>query len=133
MERNYEVVKSEELSTRYDERYIVISRDTRETLDDAQGYGYKSVRKAYAAYAYKTRTPEQKAAKEKKDAVLKKWCKENKSFIRDLDQFAFEIVKGSWGPEDKVDTAFIKKMLKDYGYENLPFSARELLVFWQKH
>ena len=72
MERNYEVVKSEELSTRYDERYIVISRDTRETLDDAQGYGYKSVRKAYAAYAYKTRTPEQKAAKEKKDAVLKK-------------------------------------------------------------
>lgn len=133
MERNYEVVKSEELSTRYDERYIVISRDTRETLDDAQGYGYKSVRKAYAAYAYKMRTPEQKAAKEKKDAVLKKWCKENKSFIRDLDQFAFEIAKGSWGPEDKVDTAFIKKMLKDYGYENLPFTASELLIFWQKH
>lgn len=133
MERSYEVIKSEELSTRYDERYIVISRDTRETLDDAQGYGYKSVRKAYAAYAYKTRTPEQKAAKEKKDAVLKKWCKENKSFIRDLDQFAFEIAKGSWGPEDKVDTAFIKKMLKDYGYKDLPFTARELLVFWQKH
>lgn len=132
MERNYEVVKSEELSTRYDERYIVISRDTRETLDDAQGYGYKSVRKAYAAYAYKTRTPEQKAAKEKKDAVLKKWCKENKSFIRDLDQFAFEIAKGSWGPEGKVDTAFIKKMLKDYGYEDLPFTAKELLIFWQK-
>lgn len=63
----------------------------------------------------------------------KKWCKENKSFIRDLDQFAFEIVKGSWGPEDKVDTAFIKKMLKDYGYENLPFTASELLIFWQKH
>lgn len=133
MERSYEVIKSEELSTRYDERYIVISRDTRETLDDAQGYGYKSVRKAYAAYAYKTRTPEQKAAKENKDAVLKKWCKENKSFIRDLDQFAFEIAKGSWDPEDKVDTAFIKKMLKDYGYEDLPFTARELLVFWQKH
>lgn len=133
MERNYEVVKSKELSTRYDERYVVISKETGETLDDAQGYGYKSVRKAYAAYAYKTRTPEQKAAKEKKDAVLKKWCKENKSFIRDLDQFAFEIVKGSWGPEDKVDTTFIKKMLKDYGYENLPFTASELLIFWQKH
>lgn len=133
MERNYEVVKSKELSTRYDERYVVISKETGETLDDAQGYGYKSVRKAYAAYAYKTRTPEQKDAKEKKDAVLKKWCKENKSFIRDLDQFAFEIVKGSWGPEDKVDTAFIKKMLKDYGYENLPFTASELLIFWQKH
>lgn len=133
MERNYEVVKSEELSTRYDERYVVISKETGETLDDAQGYGYKSVRKAYAAYAYKTRTPEQKAAKEEKDVVLKKWCKENKSFIRDLDQFAFEIAKGSWGPEDKVDAAFIKKMLKDYGYEDLPFTARELLVFWQKY
>lgn len=59
--------------------------------------------------------------------------KENKSFIRDLDQFAFEIAKGSWGPEDKVDAAFIKKMLKDYGYEDLPFTARELLVFWQKY
>lgn len=50
MERNYEVVKSEELSTQYDERYVVISKETGETLDDAQGYGYKSVRKAYAAY-----------------------------------------------------------------------------------
>lgn len=43
-----------------------------------------------------------------------------------------EIAKGSWGPEDKVDTAFIKKMLKDYGYEDLPFTASELLIFWQK-
>lgn len=37
MKRNYEVVKSEELSTRYDERYVVISKETGETLDDAAG------------------------------------------------------------------------------------------------
>lgn len=55
--------------------------------------------------------------------------KEHKSFMRDLDQFAFEIYKGSWGPDDKVDVNFIKDMFKEYGFET-EFNARDFFKVW---
>ena len=48
---NIAVIKSEKLSTDYDKRYVVIDKDTCKVLDDAQGYGYKTIQGAYAAYA----------------------------------------------------------------------------------
>lgn len=44
----------------YKNPYIVVDTETGEVLDDAQGYGYKTANKAYAAYFWKNRTPEQK-------------------------------------------------------------------------
>lgn len=55
----------------------------------------------------------------------------NKSFVRLMDQIAFEIQKGSCGPDDKFDTAFLKKMLKENNLE-IEFSASELLKVWRK-
>lgn len=50
------VIRSESLSRkRGDERFVVISVDTGKILDDAQGYGYKSVKKAWAAWKWKER------------------------------------------------------------------------------
>lgn len=37
MEKNYEVIPCKK---NYETRYIVVSKDTGEVLDDAQGYGY---------------------------------------------------------------------------------------------
>ena len=48
-----------------------------------------------------------------------------------MDQIAFEIQKGSCGPDDKFDTAFLKKMLKENNLE-IEFSASELLKVWRK-
>lgn len=50
---NYKVVKSVALSSPYDPRYIVVDSETGKTLDDANGYGYKSAQKAHAAFGYK--------------------------------------------------------------------------------
>lgn len=36
-------------------RYFIVSTETGEVIDDAQGYGYKTAQKAYAGYAYKKR------------------------------------------------------------------------------
>ena len=48
-----------------------------------------------------------------------------------MDTVAFEIAKGSCGPDDKFDAALVKKMLKDF--ELSPdFTAGELLKVWQK-
>ncbi len=46
-------VRSETLSSRYDERYIVDDDTTGEIIDDARGSGYRSEQKALKAYGYK--------------------------------------------------------------------------------
>lgn len=132
-ERSYKAIRSEELSKKYESRYVIVSIETGEILDDAQGHGYRTVQKAYAGYSYKTRSPEDIKKKEQKNAIIRKWCTENKGFVKTLDRIAFEIAKGSWAPDDKVNTSFVKKLFKESGYENLPFTAREFLTYWRKH
>ena len=50
---DYQAVYSRKLSQRGEARYIIINVTTGEILDDAQGFGYKSMKKAYAGYYYK--------------------------------------------------------------------------------
>ena len=58
--------------------------------------------------------------------------KEHKGFVEQMAGFAFEIeCKHSWGPEDKFDAAFVKKMLKDHNIEP-DFTADELQKVWRK-
>ena len=46
-------VKSETLTGRYDDRYVIVDDTTGEILDDARGNGYRTERKAILAYRYK--------------------------------------------------------------------------------
>lgn len=57
---NIEAVESNTLSTPYDHRYVIVDNETGEIIDNAQGYGYKSKRNAYAAYGYKRKRYKQK-------------------------------------------------------------------------
>ena len=111
-------------------RFCIVSTETGEVLDDAQGYGYKTAQKAYAAYSYKTRDKSKDKEKLAKKRRIQKWMKEHKSFVRAMNETAFEIAKGSWGPEDKFDAKQVKKMLKDFELEP-DFSAAELLRVWR--
>lgn len=130
-EKNYKVIESKELSTAGNKRYIVVNIQTGEILDDAQGYGYKSVKNAYSAFSYKTRDKSKGKEKKRKELKIKSWMSKNKGFVRFMDQIAFEIQKGSWGPDEKFNTAFLKKMLKENNIE-IEFSASELLKVWRK-
>lgn len=49
-----------------------------------------------------------------------------------MDQIAFEIMKGSWGPDDKFDAKLVGELLKNDGYSNLDFTPGELLRVWRK-
>lgn len=131
-EKNYKVIESKELSTAGKKRYIVVDIQTGEVMDDAQGYGYKSIKNAYSAFAYKTRDKSKDKEKKQKELKIKSWMSKNKGFVRLMDQIAFEIQKGSWGPDDKFDTAFLKKMLEENNIE-IEFSASELLKVWRKN
>lgn len=42
MDKTIKAVRSEQLSSSYDDRFVIVDLETGEILDDAQGYGYKS-------------------------------------------------------------------------------------------
>ena len=65
----------------HETRYCVVSEENEEILDDAQGYGYKTIQKAYAAYGYKIRKTRD-VEKEEKTKEIKLWLKEHKGFFR---------------------------------------------------
>ena len=115
----------------YETRFRIVSTETGEILDDAQGYGYRTAQKAYSAYAYKTRDKSKDEEKRKKEAEIKKWMKEHKGFVSLMDAIAFEILKGSWGPDEKFDTKFLTKMLKENNLK-VNFKPSELLNVWRK-
>ena len=127
---NVDVVKSEALSDNYDIRYVVVDKDTGEVLDNAQGYGYRTVQAAYKAWAYKTRDRSKDKKKAQRRKEIRSWMKQHKGFVEAMDTFAFEIAKGSWGAEDMFDAKFVKKMLKDNGLAP-DFTAGELLKVWR--
>jgi hypothetical protein len=113
-------------------RYVIKDMESGEIVDDAQGYGYKSAPKAYAGWAYKSRDKSRDAEKAKKEKMISKWMKENKQFIRLLDTLAFEMWKNNRWTEDKVDAKFVRNLLEEQGYGDLPFTAGELLKYWQR-
>lgn len=52
--RNYLAIISQPLSQKMgSERWVIIDRHSREILDNADGYGYKTAPSAYRGYAFK--------------------------------------------------------------------------------
>ena len=123
------VVLDGSLSSPMDKRYIIIDIETGEVLDNAQGYGYKSERKAYASYSYKTRDKSRDKEKALKASQIKKWLDENKDFTEALDTCAFEAAKTSPSGQSKVDLKLIKTLLKASGIKT-NFTPSEILRCW---
>ena len=98
--KKIEVVRGGSEDNDFSPRYIIIDKETGEVLDDAQGYGYKTKRNAYACFGYKNRDKSKDAEKEYKKRCVKRFCKANRSFISLLEQVEFEICVGKWGPND---------------------------------
>lgn len=115
---------------RYETRFQIISTETGEILDDAQGYGYKTAQKAYAGFAYKNRDKSKDKERLTKKKHIKNWMRQNKSFVRLMDAYAFDIAKGTMGPDEKFDAKFVKKLLKEADLKP-DFTAGELLRVWR--
>lgn len=124
-------IKSDSLSSSYDTRFVIVNTETGEILDDAQGYGYRSAQKAYAAYTYKHRDKSKDKQRKQEEKAIKKWWQDHKELSKDLEQIAFEIAKGSWGPDDKLDTKLLKTILKQENIES-EYSPGKLLKVWKK-
>lgn len=132
MQRKVKAVPIPNPQNRYESRYIIVNENTGGILDDAQGYGYKTPQKAYAAYSYKTRDKKKDRERKAKIRHIRAWMKEHRDFVGLMDSFSFEIAKGSWGPDDKFDAKFVAEMLSQNHLEP-DFSAAELLRVWVKY
>ena len=128
-EKKVRVVRSSELSKPYEPRYVVVDFNTGAVLDNAQGYGYKTPQKAHAAWGYKNRTPAQKATQESAKKAVRKWAKEHRDFMDDMEDLAFRVAKGSYALDAKFNAAVVETRLKERGFANLPFTAAELLKY----
>jgi hypothetical protein len=128
MDDNIKVIKSKELSEQFEPRFIVVNTETGEILDDANGYGYKTVQKAYAGYGYKSRSRQQVADIKRKEAAIFKWLSEHKDMDKELEASAF------YGLKDGVQMTAndVAALLDDHGYTDLPFTAAELLRCWNR-
>ena len=131
MTKNIKAIKSDSLSGSYDTRFVIVSTETGEILDDAQGYGYRSAQKAYAAYTYKHRDKSKDKQRKQEEKAIKKWWQDHKELSKNLEQIAFEIAKGSWGPDDKLDAKLLKTILKQENIES-KYSPGKLLKIWKK-
>lgn len=111
----------------YEKRFRIVSTETGEILDDAQGYGYKTAEKAHAAYAYKTRDKSKDKEKQAKKRHIQHWLKEHKDFAEAMEDVALDVAKGVY---KKFDAALVKKLLAEF--ELTPdFTAGELLKVWE--
>jgi len=140
MEKKYKAISTivtQKPGTKYDsetreKRYVIIDTESGEIVDDAQGYGYKTAQKAYAGWSYKNRDKSKDKEKAEKERIIARWLRENKKFVRLLDSVAFDIQTRQWEYEDKVDAKLVRSLLKENGFTNLPFSAGDLLRYWDK-
>lgn len=140
MEKKYKAISTivtHNPVTEYDsetreKRYVIIDTESGEIVDDAQGYGYKSAQKAYAGWSYKNRDKSKDKEKAEKERIIARWMRENKKFVRLLDSVAFDIQTRQWEYEDKLDAKLVKKLLEENDYKDLPFSAGDLLRYWDK-
>lgn len=134
MEKTYkaEFFRTTDFHGRGEVRYQIVDIATGRILDDAQGYGYKTAQKAYAAYGYKHRDKSKDKERKELDKKVLAWLKEHSDFHGLMDQIAFEIMKGSWGPDDKFDAKLVRQMLKDNNLA-IDFKVTDLLRVWQKN
>ena len=127
-----EVIRGGSEDSDYSPRYIIIDKDTGEIIDDAQGYGYKTKRKAYACYGFKNRDKSKDAEKEYKKRCVRRFCKANPDFISFLEQIEFEIYVGKWGIEDVFNTKLVREIFEENGYIELEFTIPEFLKYWER-
>lgn len=81
------VIKSEQLSQPYNSRFVIVD-DIGNVLDDAQGYGYTSPQKAYAAWNYKNNKQARIKRKRKE-----RWWKKHPEFAEDVEDILFQVLK----------------------------------------
>ena len=128
--KDIKVIKSKELFSAFDNRFIIININTGEILDDAQGYGYKTIEKAYAAFYYKKNNTKSDTKRKKKLKIaIENWLDKNQDFKDDIEYWMFQIV--AKGCTDVIlNEETVGDLLKAHNIQLKSFSAKQLLEYF---
>lgn len=128
--KDIKVIKSEELSSAFDNRFIIINIHTGKILDDAQGYGYKTIEKAFAAFYYKKNNKKSDAKKKKAlKRTIERWLDKNEDFKDDIEYWIIQII--AKGCTDVVlNEETVCDLLKAHNIELKSFSIKQLLEYF---
>ena len=128
--KDIKVIKSKELFSAFDNRFIIINIHTGEILDDAQGYGYKTIEKAYAAFCYKKNNTKSDTKRKKKLKIaIENWLDKNQDFKDDIEYWVFQIV--AKGCTDVIlNEETVGDLLKTHNIQLKSFSAKQLLEYF---
>jgi hypothetical protein len=119
------VVVSAALSDRFEKRYVIVDEASGEVVDDAQGYGYKTVQNAHRAHAYKSMPPKKKRQGDAAQRQVRRWCTAHPEFMQHVEQAMFYALKDGLN----LTEADVRAMLDEHGVE-LPFSVKDLMRHW---
>ena len=125
--RSIVAIKSSILSKPNDQRYVIIDKETGEILDNAQGYGYRSAQKAYAAYGYKNRDKSKDSEIAARKEKIRNWLKSNKEFTDQLEIIAWDAALNGDG---KLDAKCVSDLLKQMKLHP-EFTPGEILKVWK--
>lgn len=123
---NYKVERSPKLSKMGDPRYIVIDAESGLVLDDAQGYGYKTVKNAHRGYAYQRRTPEERAQHVAKMERVKSWIKQHEDIETRVEIDSWDSIHDR--EPFNLDGKYITKVLIDLNIslDDVDFTAADI-------
>lgn len=128
--KNIKAIKIEVLSSRRSERYVIVDTETGEILDDAQGFGYKSAPKAYAAFNYKNKSDKEKIEQMKYYSKVFKWMISHKRVLNYFRNIEFYDAKypGEYGPVSIKDA---EEIMKEYDSSEVGFfKPKDLKYVW---
>ena len=120
---DYKVVISQELSSAWDKRYIIVDENNK-LLDDAQGYGYKTAQNAHKAWTYKNRDKSKDKQKQQLKKQIKQWLKENPNIQDTIETELFYALKD--GEDIEFNVSFLKNVLQALKIE-CPFKHVDVL------
>lgn len=130
----YKIVVSEELSTDTKTRYVIVDSETNELLDDADGVGFKTEKKALAKINWTLDSEARQEAKrrklakeiEEKSKKADQWMVDHKDFITEVEARAFRIMRKRDPEFTYFSLNVVSKMLHEAGFKDLPFTGKEL-------
>lgn len=121
---DYQAVYSRKLSKKGEARYVIINPTTGEILDDAQGFGYKSMKNAYAGYYYKKNY----ATEKNQNKAVEYWLHSHPEFCDKLTYHVFYHFKD--GKKEKIDKNLVHMLLREFGLD-AHCKINKLITVWE--
>lgn len=116
--KSYRAVLSPELSDAQTRRYVIIDTETGQVIDDSQGYGYKTIRKAYEGFSYRFQSQKKRAEQKKIRSSLNRVLLENPELESEIEELCYQkIPSGYLVSEEDIEIILMDLSidLSDYG------------------